>query len=380
MQQPVTKLLAELQLLGDPFREIVSLPFFLSRTLGIILIVGGIVIFICLLWGGFQWLTAGDDQSKIQNARERLTQCLVGFAILAVSFAIAILAQYFIGIEIFQAFDSSGSPAPVPPSDGAPPLPPVVPPPAGSACDITSTDTNQCGQCLVCTATSPTTGVCQAAEDNTSCTLDCWTAEQCLGGSCQPTAGATNNCLGQPCDPNDPLACDDNGVVCYDPDGDGSGTCTPAGDVPAPTPTSPPTPTPPSCDQICLDNGEGVAWCTASTCFTGYENPSASSCSPYKCCCADVNFGCLDDTGDTTVTIFNSASNQSCTQICNSLGRNCINASHDGCLGQSTYYTFSGVCSKPTNAEGSFCDTPMTNQGGVICNNSPANWTYCKCQ
>ena len=49
MQQPVTQLLGELQLLGDPFGEIISIPYFLSRTLGIILIIGGILLLIFLL-------------------------------------------------------------------------------------------------------------------------------------------------------------------------------------------------------------------------------------------------------------------------------------------------------------------------------------------
>ena len=395
MQQPVTQLLGELRLLGDPFGEIVSIPYFLSRTLGIILIIGGIVVFLCLLWGGFQWLTAGDDQSKIQNARERLTQCLVGFAILAISFAIAILAQYFLGINIFETFDSTGS-TPPPAGGVPPPPPPPPPPPVGSACDITSTDPNQCGPCQVCTATSPTTGVCQPAQDGAFCDLDCWTAEQCLGGSCQPLATANNNCINQPCVPNDPLACGDNGVVCYDPDGDGNGTCTPVGDLPTntptPTPTTPLTPTPPYTWSRCVAGPASGGGCTINKwlqpCSTAGQTSTCSwsDCRAGQSACStntgspSVNFGCVCATPSNI--IINEYSQLNCLQLCTNHGfSGCASVGTDASATGGTYMSPWGALPCLTRTGGT-CNTVMSRIGSppVICAGHALNWTYCNCQ
>lgn len=194
--QPVSQLLAELQALGDPFKGVVTVPSFLSRALSFVLIIGAIIVFLCLLWGGFQWLTAGDDQSKIQNARQRLTQCLIGFAILATSFAIAIFVQYFFGISIFEAFGSSG-PLPTPPSGGSPP--PIPSPPNGTGvgdpCD--PADPNSCSQCQHC-AFSYSGYNCQPSGEGTPCppSNTCWGTGICTSGTCvgsgwDPACGAS---------------------------------------------------------------------------------------------------------------------------------------------------------------------------------------------
>ncbi len=220
--QPVTQLLGHLQEVGNLFSGVISIPTFLSKVLGMVLIAGGVVVFLCLLWGGFQWLTSGDDQSNLQKARERLTQCLIGFAVLALSYAIAILVQYFLGIEIFEGFGTGGGPTPTPPPEvTVPPGPgPTTPPGSLTPCD--PDDPSACGQCEVC---NPYGGVgeyaCQAKDPGNPCTLECWSSAACgSGGQCEPSGdNPTYLCGGYDCT-TDPSVCDGYGVC--DPD---TGTC-----------------------------------------------------------------------------------------------------------------------------------------------------------
>jgi len=52
-----------------------------------------LAIFICILFSGLQWLTSGADKSKLQNARSRLMNCLIGLAIVSMTLALLILLQ-----------------------------------------------------------------------------------------------------------------------------------------------------------------------------------------------------------------------------------------------------------------------------------------------
>ena len=47
------------------------------------IVVGGLLLIMYLLWGGLQWITAGGDKAKVEQARNQITHAIVGFAILA---------------------------------------------------------------------------------------------------------------------------------------------------------------------------------------------------------------------------------------------------------------------------------------------------------
>jgi hypothetical protein len=75
--------------------------------------VGGIAVLIFFLWGALEWITAGGDSSKIEKARNKITQSIVGLVILVSSFTIlAYLGQLLFGTEfsILQfSFQTPGS-------------------------------------------------------------------------------------------------------------------------------------------------------------------------------------------------------------------------------------------------------------------------------
>ncbi|MEP7167329.1 MAG: hypothetical protein ABI758_05090 [Candidatus Woesebacteria bacterium] len=65
---------------------------------GGVLVVGTLAVLLYLLMGGFNWITAGGDKSKIETARSEITQAIIGLAILASVFAIFRLLLGFFGL------------------------------------------------------------------------------------------------------------------------------------------------------------------------------------------------------------------------------------------------------------------------------------------
>jgi len=67
-----------------------------------IIIVGGLAFILFFLWGGLQWIMAGGDKGKMEEARGKITQGLVGLAILAASFVIVKFIQGAIGLDLLN--------------------------------------------------------------------------------------------------------------------------------------------------------------------------------------------------------------------------------------------------------------------------------------
>ena len=60
----------------------------------------GVLAFFMLLIGGVQWITAGGDKEAVEKARKRITQALIGLAIVFSIFAIIYLVESIFGIPI----------------------------------------------------------------------------------------------------------------------------------------------------------------------------------------------------------------------------------------------------------------------------------------
>lgn len=71
----------------------------LWRTL---IIVGGLAFILYFLMGGFGWITAGGDSQKIEESQKKITQGLIGLAILAGSYVITLFIEQAIGIDLLN--------------------------------------------------------------------------------------------------------------------------------------------------------------------------------------------------------------------------------------------------------------------------------------
>ena len=79
---------------GDTFAVLAG------KLLEAVVIVGALAMILYLIWGGISWITAGGDKSKVETARNKITQAIIGIIVLASAIAIFTLIQSFFGFEV----------------------------------------------------------------------------------------------------------------------------------------------------------------------------------------------------------------------------------------------------------------------------------------
>jgi len=67
-----------------------------------LIIVGGLAFILYFLWGGLNWIMAGGEKSKIEDSKNKLTQGLIGLAILAASYVIVKFLQMALGLDLLN--------------------------------------------------------------------------------------------------------------------------------------------------------------------------------------------------------------------------------------------------------------------------------------
>ena len=72
----------------------------IGRFAGVGLLIAALAAFAFMVWGGVQWVLAGGDKTKVENARNAITQGLIGLGITAATFAAFRLINYFFGLQI----------------------------------------------------------------------------------------------------------------------------------------------------------------------------------------------------------------------------------------------------------------------------------------
>ncbi len=80
---------------GDPNTAFGAL---IAQGLNIALVIGTVAVLLFLILGAIEWITAGGDSGKIQKAREKITQAVIGLVVLISTVAIMIFAQQLMGV------------------------------------------------------------------------------------------------------------------------------------------------------------------------------------------------------------------------------------------------------------------------------------------
>jgi hypothetical protein len=76
-----------------------SIGEFVVNLFQVALILGSIMTFAFLVWGGIQWITSGGNQEAAKGAKEKITDAIMGLALLSVVWVIWRLVIYFLGIS-----------------------------------------------------------------------------------------------------------------------------------------------------------------------------------------------------------------------------------------------------------------------------------------
>lgn len=79
-----------------------TFTFYLIFIWRALIFVAGMAVLIALVTGAIEWINAGGDKSKIEKAREKMTQAVVGFVVLVGLIAIAQFLQAIFGINILS--------------------------------------------------------------------------------------------------------------------------------------------------------------------------------------------------------------------------------------------------------------------------------------
>lgn len=72
----------------------------ISGAIGVAFVIAGIIIFAFLVFGGLLVITSSGDKSQTERGQQAVSGAMVGFAIIAASYAIILLLQYFFGYKI----------------------------------------------------------------------------------------------------------------------------------------------------------------------------------------------------------------------------------------------------------------------------------------
>ena len=59
-----------------------------------------ILVFGFLIWGAIEWITSAGDKSKMEGARNKIGNAIIGLIILAATVALFVVVEEFLGIDV----------------------------------------------------------------------------------------------------------------------------------------------------------------------------------------------------------------------------------------------------------------------------------------
>lgn len=93
----ITPVLA--QIVNDSPARLEQLTTVFENVVKALIPLAGIVLFIVLILGGYQYITAGGDAKKAAAAQQTLTYAILGIVLVAMAFLIIRLIATFTGVE-----------------------------------------------------------------------------------------------------------------------------------------------------------------------------------------------------------------------------------------------------------------------------------------
>lgn len=121
---PLAALTTYLTLAGAAFAQIqiqrpdvgyANISDFLNALIRLAFILALIIVLVMLIWGAIQWIFSGGEKEAVASARDRIIHALIGLAVLAVAFALVVLAGQFVGIDLLGRLIIPSPQQPTPP-------------------------------------------------------------------------------------------------------------------------------------------------------------------------------------------------------------------------------------------------------------------------
>lgn len=89
---------------GDNFSNLENLTIagIVSGAISLVMLVVALVFFFMLVLGGLKWVMSEGDEKNVTNARNQITNALIGLAIVFAAWAIVKLIETIFGISIIS--------------------------------------------------------------------------------------------------------------------------------------------------------------------------------------------------------------------------------------------------------------------------------------
>lgn len=81
-----------------PDYAVSSIGNLLAGLVNASVVLGALLAFLFLILGGFQWITAGGDKAKTEEAQKKITNAIIGLVIIAAAYAIITVVVQFLGL------------------------------------------------------------------------------------------------------------------------------------------------------------------------------------------------------------------------------------------------------------------------------------------
>lgn len=79
-----------------------ALAILMARLFRILMVLGGLAMLLFFAWGGINWITAGGDKGKVEEAKNRLSNAVIGMIALTATVAIALLLEFVFGFNLLN--------------------------------------------------------------------------------------------------------------------------------------------------------------------------------------------------------------------------------------------------------------------------------------
>ncbi|MDD2822584.1 MAG: hypothetical protein PHQ59_00750 [Candidatus Daviesbacteria bacterium] len=97
-----TPIVVDLANVGVGIPADTSVGLIIGNAIRIIMMIALIGVLAMLIFGAFQWIVSGGEKEKVASARGRITNALIGLAILGLAFVIVTVAGNLVNINIFD--------------------------------------------------------------------------------------------------------------------------------------------------------------------------------------------------------------------------------------------------------------------------------------
>jgi hypothetical protein len=78
----------------------------ISNVIGLLTTLAAVFFLINFFLGAFNWITAGGDQSKIQQARDKMVNGVIGLVVIVAAYGIVGIIGSVVGIDILNIGDT----------------------------------------------------------------------------------------------------------------------------------------------------------------------------------------------------------------------------------------------------------------------------------